>query len=179
MPGAPRSILVQLDFLGTNIRPLRSCFRISIALVTKNVSLCFWKLNEVKSRWCVSMWPLGHWGSKAFSSALPRNPELAQDLARSSQTRNQATATVYIFWSTHFGYPNCLWRSVRLDLVRFGSATIGAATSHWLVGKSRILSKEEDSVRPNEKLIKSPNVYFFALFYLRSRLWCRSYGKTE
>ena len=31
-------------------------------------------------------------------------------------------------------------------VVRFGSSTIGAATSHWLVGETRVLSPEEDAV---------------------------------
>lgn len=36
------------------------------------------------------------------------------------------------------------WPDLHKRAIRFGSATIGAATSHWLVGKSRILSKEEE-----------------------------------
>lgn len=37
----------------------------------------------------------------------------------------------------------CLFLS--WSVCRFGSATIGAATSHWLVGETRVLSPEEDS----------------------------------
>ena len=37
-----------------------------------------------------------------------------------------------------------IWPELHRRAIRFGSSTIGAATSHWLVGETRVLSPEEE-----------------------------------
>lgn len=37
-----------------------------------------------------------------------------------------------------------IWPDLHSRAIRFGSSTIGAATSHWLVGETRVLSPEEE-----------------------------------